>query len=229
MKLALAEIEKAHDWKADEDSFWLHPSEDSYFLLNRWKNELGFSTFLDHGCGLGRHAVQFAKAGFVVTAMDLTQDALDKAMLWAKEEDVTITPVLGSMMHLPFADNSFDCLLSYHVVSHTDTKGLQQAVSEIERVVRDGGEFYITICSQNAWYYSSDLPRLDENTIVKTEEGPEHNIPHFYANRDTINMLFANDELISVKQVEEDIMKWQPDKTPWFYHVHGRVHKPCGR
>jgi 2-polyprenyl-3-methyl-5-hydroxy-6-metoxy-1,4-benzoquinol methylase len=62
---------KAWDWTAAKEKVWLEPSEESYYLVNRWKTQ-GRKSILDLGCGLGRHSILFAKNGFDVSAMDLS-------------------------------------------------------------------------------------------------------------------------------------------------------------
>ena len=39
---------------------WLNPSEESFYIADRWKN-LGFKSLLDLGCGLGRHSIFLQK------------------------------------------------------------------------------------------------------------------------------------------------------------------------
>ena len=56
-----------------------------YYLAARWKG-LGYRTLLDFGCGLGRHAVYFAKQGFKVSAFDLSDKAVASTERWAAEE-----------------------------------------------------------------------------------------------------------------------------------------------
>ena len=48
---------------------------------------------LDVACGAGRHAVHLAKAGFCVTAVDFSSQALARAGELAVAEDVSILPI----------------------------------------------------------------------------------------------------------------------------------------
>lgn len=49
-------ISKPWEWEKETSSLWLEPSEESYYLANRWK-AAGFVDILDFGCGLGRHSI----------------------------------------------------------------------------------------------------------------------------------------------------------------------------
>lgn len=138
---------------------------------------------------------------------------------WAEKENLRITSVLGDMMNLPFEDNTFDCLLAYHVISHTDTKGIIKVISEIKRVLKAGGEFYITFCSKNAWSYKdAGFPKLDENTIVKIEDGAENNVPHFFVDAEDIKDLLKEFKLVTVRQVQDVVLAGH-DYVSWHYFV----------
>lgn len=213
-------ISKAWDWNKNSHEIWYTPSEDSYYLINRWR-EKGYKKFLDLGCGRGRHSIQFAKDGFEVSSIDLSDIAVDGLMEWAKKEDVKINVVTGDMMYLPFEDKTFDCLLAYHVISHTDSKGIISIISEIKRVLKDGGEFYITFCSKNAWSFKdAGYPKIDENSVVKIEDGSENNVPHFYVDEVSLKELLAGFGLITVRHVQDVVIEGN-DYDSWHYFVLG--------
>ena len=117
-------ISKAWEWNKDNNPIWLTPSEESYYISNRWKKS-DFRKILDFGCGLGRHSVYFAKEGFDVTAFDLSPEAIENLRKWSEREKLNIDIKTADMLELPYADNSFDGIFAYHVISHTDTSGIQ--------------------------------------------------------------------------------------------------------
>jgi 2-polyprenyl-3-methyl-5-hydroxy-6-metoxy-1,4-benzoquinol methylase len=43
--------------------------------VNRWKDK-NYKSFLDLGCGLGRHSLLFAQSGFKVSSFDLSEEAV---------------------------------------------------------------------------------------------------------------------------------------------------------
>lgn len=213
-------ISKPWDWDKNSFDLWLKPSEESHYILNRWK-EKGYRDFLDLGCGLGRHSIFFAKNGFYVTSCDLSIKALDNVKQWAIKEKLNIKTVKADMISLPFNDNSFDCLLAYHVISHTDSNGINKILSEIGRVLRPGGEFYITLCSKNSGSFKdAGYPKLDENTVIKIEDGPENNIPHFYVNEQLLKELLVGLKIINIRQIQEIISNGKEYKS-WHYFILG--------
>jgi SAM-dependent methyltransferase len=208
---------KEWNWAEVKDGFWNTPSEDVYYYLNRWQS-MNFKSFLDLGCGLGRHSLLFALNNFDTYSFDLSQYGIDILNKKAKELKLNINTVLGDINNLPYEENKFDCLLAYHVISHSYTEGIKGIVREIFRVLKSGGEFYLTLCSKNSPSFSDEKNlRIDENTIVKTEE-PEKDVPHFFTGLEGVRELLKDFDLIRIRQIE-DIFD---DSSSWHYFVHGR-------
>lgn len=193
---------KAWDWKMVNDSVWLSPCEDSHYLAARWR-EKGYRTVLDLGCGLGRHAVFFARQGFAVQALDLSPEGVKHLQEWTNREGLDVDASVGDMLDLPYADASMDCVFAYHVISHADTAGVRRIVGEIGRVMKPGGEFFLSMCSKDSLAFrEGGYPALDANTIVKTDEGPEKGVPHYYASLEDILELFGGFHIENVKHVD---------------------------
>lgn len=211
---------KAWAWDLNRSDRWHTPSEVSYYLVHRW-NALGFRRFLDLGCGIGRHSIQFAKEGFDTFAFDLSDEAIRFIRQRAVEKHLDIKATPGNMIHLPYEDNFFDCVLAYHVISHTDSAGIKLIVSEIERTLRPGGEFYVSLCSKNAWSFKeAGFPVIDENTVIKREDGPEDGIPHFFADEDLIGLLFSGFKVLNLKHIQ-DLMVQGERYVSWHFYIHG--------
>jgi len=208
---------KEWNWEKVDDNIWNTPSEDIYYYLNIWK-EKGFKHFLDLGCGLGRHSILFAENSFNTYSFDLSKAGLKILKEKSEEKNLDIDIKLGDINNLPYESNSFDCMLAYHVISHTDTKGIVNILNEIKRVLKKDGEFFITFCSKNSPSFAKKgYPKIDENTIVKTEE-PEKGIPHFYSDINTVKELLQNFKIIRIRHIE-DIFE---NSNSWHYFVHGK-------
>lgn len=194
---------KAWDWSKNEDNYWLVPSKEACYLAEAWKSKQ-FKKFLDLGCGLGRHSIYFAQKEFEVSSVDLSDYGVNHLKQWAEKEDLNIDMQVCDMLNLPFEDNTFDCIMAYNVIYHTDTEGFIKVVNEINRVLKSGGELFITLISKNTWSFQhvEQYKRVDENTILRDEHETELNVPHFYVNIDDVKKYFKDFEFVQVP-VEE--------------------------
>ena len=89
---------KGWDWSKVDDTFWMIPSEDIYFLLHRWKDK-SFEDILDLGCGKGRHSLLFAENDYKVTGFDLADNGLNVLSLEAKKKKLNIATVKGNVVN----------------------------------------------------------------------------------------------------------------------------------
>lgn len=199
---------KSWDWSKNEDNQWLIPSIESYYLAEAWK-EKGFKKFLDLGCGLGRHSIYFAKKGYEVNSVDLSDYAVSNLRNWAAKENLNIKAEICDMLKLPFEDNSFDCIVAYNVIYHTDTEGFLKVLKEIKRVLKSGGELFITLISKNTYSYQNadEYKRVDRNTILRNEDKTEMNVPHFYVDLEDIKEYFSEFDFVKkpIEQAEYSI------------------------
>jgi ubiquinone/menaquinone biosynthesis C-methylase UbiE len=120
------------------------------------EEELAYATtrdrdVLDVGCGQGIDVARYAAVGARVTGVDLTPRHVElaRAHLAAMELDATI--VQGDAEQLPFADGSFDRVSSNGVLHHTP--GFDQALREVHRVLRPGGEARIVVYNRSSLHY----------------------------------------------------------------------------
>ncbi len=213
------------DWKIVKEDFksvWKNPSMESFYLVNRWKS-LNFKDFLDLGCGLGRHSILFGKNNFNISCFDISSDAISRTKEWCNEKKINANYKVGDMLELDYPDNSFDCILCMNVLSHTDTEGIKRIIGNIRRVLRVGGECYLTLCSKDTWGYKTDWPNVDNNTKLMMVEGPEYKVPHFYADYNLIQELFSNFEIVNIHQKVDYFPK--EDKVNESYHYHLLIKK----
>ena len=97
---------------------------------------------LDVACGTGNAALVAARAGAVVTGVDLAHRLVDVARGRAEEEGLDIDFHVGDAQALPFGDGSFDVVLSvFGIIFAPDPR---HAFSEVVRVLRPGGRALIT-------------------------------------------------------------------------------------
>jgi ubiquinone/menaquinone biosynthesis C-methylase UbiE len=92
---------------------------------------------LDVGTGPGIIALQLAKLGHTVTAVDLSEEMLDKAEKNSREYSLDICFRKGDAEALPFPDNSFDAVVNRFVLWTVPSP--EKALTEWGRVLKKGG------------------------------------------------------------------------------------------
>jgi AraC-like DNA-binding protein/2-polyprenyl-3-methyl-5-hydroxy-6-metoxy-1,4-benzoquinol methylase len=215
---------KGHNWAAIDPSPHLKPLDNCIYLANKWR-ESGYVDILDLGTGLGRHAVYFSKQGFNVTAVDISDYAVQYLKTWAEKENLTINAEVGDMQSLNYPNQSFDCIFAYHVISHTDSIGLKKTIAEIERVLKPKGEVYLSFCSKESTeFIENRANKLDKNTLISQDE-LEKGIPHFFADLHDIKELLANFKIELIKHTEYFYSDFNPDnhRREKFYYVNATL------
>jgi SAM-dependent methyltransferase len=94
-------------------------------------------TVLDLGCGEGQISRRLAAAGSSVVGIDLTASQVEEAV----RRGGGPAYLRSSVTSLPFADGSFDVVLTCLVLEHVDD--LDGAMAEMARVVRPGGRVLV--------------------------------------------------------------------------------------
>ena len=92
---------------------------------------------LDVACGTGVAAIPAARVGAKVTALDLTPELLERARFNATLAGVEIQWHEGDVEKLPFADSTFDAVISQF--GHIFAPRPAMALAEMLRVLRPGG------------------------------------------------------------------------------------------
>ncbi|MHB9032578.1 MAG: class I SAM-dependent methyltransferase [Anaerolineae bacterium] len=92
---------------------------------------------LDVGCGEGYNTRQVAGQGAHMTALDVSAQFIASAARSERERALGITYLLASATRLPFADASYDFVMS--TMCLMDLADYEGALAEITRVLKPGG------------------------------------------------------------------------------------------
>ena len=110
--------------------------------LSEWLGNETQSTLLDIGCGAGHTSFVAATHVAQVTAYDLSEKMLQVVREAAQARGLSnLTTVKGPAEALPFAEASFEVVVSRYSAHHWHDVGL--ALREIKRVLKPGGKFIL--------------------------------------------------------------------------------------
>ncbi|GBD87631.1 ubiquinone biosynthesis O-methyltransferase [bacterium BMS3Abin03] len=98
------------------------------------------NSILDVGCGRAWVADYFLQKGVKVHSLDISITNPAKAVkLYPSEHH---SGIVADSFRLPFADNSFDCVIASEIIEHVINPA--EFIKELFRVVKKGGELIIT-------------------------------------------------------------------------------------
>jgi 2-polyprenyl-3-methyl-5-hydroxy-6-metoxy-1,4-benzoquinol methylase len=89
-------------------------------------------SILDIGCGNGEISEYMRRGANSVFSVDIEDQRVNK-----KDENFTLV----QSEHLPYSDNSFDLVLSNHIIEHV--KDYKLHIDEIDRVLKQSGVVYM--------------------------------------------------------------------------------------
>jgi SAM-dependent methyltransferase len=122
-------------------------------LLMRFRSEVGTKGLVyDLGCGPGQTTRFLKDAGLSVRGLDLSP----KLVFEAKMRHRDIEFVVGDMLALPIRDASLAGIVSFYGIVHFSPDELRTALSEMNRVLVDGGRLLI------AFHAGTRLLHVDE-------------------------------------------------------------------
>ena len=178
----------AHAPIYDENEFTKNTVREVDFLLEELELQPGAS-ILDVGCGTGRHSVELARRGYVVTGLDLSAEMLAKAAEAAKAAGVKVEWVHADAARFSFPDQ-FDaamclCEGAFGLLGEGDDPIAQPSaiLSNICRSLKPRAKALFTVLNGAAMirkYKNEDVAegRFDPLTMVESYEyAPREGLP----------------------------------------------------
>ena len=106
---------------------------------------------LDVACGEGYGSALLSRSAREVTGVDISAEAVAHARTqYAERGNVRFEA--ASAAELPFADASFDAVVSFETIEHIDAPLQERMLAELRRVLKPGG--FLVISSPNKAIYS---------------------------------------------------------------------------
>lgn len=193
--------DKETGWEAywGEESnigYWLEPHKAVINLASRL-DRTKVRDVLDLGCGAGRHAIYLAVAGYNVTVVDSSAEALKILGKQIVEKQVRIKVIDGDYREDIFPDDSFDFVLSYNVLYHGYRETFKGAIRLIHGWLRTGGRLFFTCPTRKDERYGSG-EMMAPHTYRPTNSIHPGDI-HYFADEEDISDFLIEFHDISVK------------------------------
>lgn len=189
---------KNHPWEniyARDGHIFTEPFSAFSSVVQKF-NQYQCRNILDLGCGNGRHVVALMNLNFGVVGLDISPTGLSLTQEWLEDEELPANLICGDMRHsLPFKDNCFDGLISTQVIHHSLLEEISHTISEIWRVMTDGGIAFVTLAGKK----HDNLPygEIEPGTFVPLE-GSEKGLPHHIF---TEKELFREFEIFQIQDI----------------------------
>lgn len=125
-------------------------------LARRWQK----GKLLNLGCAHGPDFFPF-KDGFELCGVDFSPEMLKFARRYAQKYSFDVELTLGNVCRLPYPDDTFDWAISVATYHHIKEKTERQsAFNELKRVLKPGGEAFITVWNRwqrRFWFKPKEL------------------------------------------------------------------------
>ena len=135
-------------------------------ILLRYVDSDRSLSVLDLGCGPGLFSILLAQKGHQVTALDCTENMLERARKNAQNAGVDIRFVHADAQHLPFADENFDLIVTRNLTWNLEHP--KRAYREWLRVLKIGGS--LVNIDGNHYLYLFDKQYAREHAQRKKDE-----------------------------------------------------------
>jgi len=183
----------------------VYPNENIIRFVKTYFPDKAHSRILDSGCGAGRHVVFLAKEGYQTTGIDFSKEAIESARDALNQDLLQATLVQGSILELPFAENSFDGLICYGVLYYFNATDVKKAVGEIYRTLKVGGKAFIVVrnCRDRRYGKGSEI---EKNTFIMDSDFSNEQgfLIHFFEKEELME-LFSKFSKLTIGTIQESI------------------------
>lgn len=181
-----------HDW-------WKRPAPEVMDFIKS-QSPTKRPKVLDLGCGLGRHAIAFAKEGFSVTATDASKTAIAHLRQWARTLELSVEAKISDTLDNTLPGNSFDIVLSYNVIYHGYREQFILAIEHVRELLKSGGLFFFTCPTRQDGKYG-----FGKQVAPHTFRCSKSIIPgdlHYFADERDLDDFLTSFQLLSRKKDE---------------------------
>jgi len=126
-----------------------HHQAERIAQIERHAGSLAGVRLLDLGAGMGGFAVAAALHGAQVTVSEYNLAYCRITQLRADRYGLSVPILNGAGEHLPFMTAQYDVVVCWDVIEHVQDPAA--VLAEIGRVLRPGGQLFLTVINRRAW------------------------------------------------------------------------------
>tara|TARA_Y100000310_G_scaffold345197_1_gene462585 strand:+ start:2090 stop:2929 length:840 start_codon:yes stop_codon:yes gene_type:complete len=133
----------------EQRKYFVEPHIPNFCNFKKWKEK----KVLEIGCGLGTDAINFARAGAILTVVELSKKSLDLAKKRFKLYNLSAKFFLGNAEELSkfVPVESYDLIYSSGVIHHSPNP--EKIVNEIEKYCDKNTEIRILLYNKYGWKF----------------------------------------------------------------------------
>ena len=190
------------------------PADNEYLGITKFSStiarlrEYKASKVLDVGCGYGNWAIALAKAGFDMTAVDISSEAIRIVDARAKQEGVNVTTIICPAQNIRLPKASYDAAICNSVLDHMSFTDTKRTVNNIKNMLKPSGIAYISF---------DGFEQADPSSYAVLEDGTR-----LYRKGRYSGMLwryFTNNEIIDLcrdTKIVDFFVKSHGKRSVWF-------------
>ena len=201
-----SDLEKMYDATASIYGVEYRSPAGYYFMWRKIKTVLDLGGFgkganlLEVGCANGPYTFEFARLGFKMTGLDLSERNIEEANKRAKINTVhDIKFIVGDAENLSFQNNTFEGIISLSTLRYVPSP--QKAINEMYRAVQKGKNIVIDFPNKRSPWFNCLKPWL---------MGKKHIHDHQYTTNE-INQMLQN---AGFREIEAKRILYTPKATP---------------
>lgn len=168
------------------------PSRTVEYATVLFKNA-GVTELLVPGSGYGRNAEEFARAGFIVTGIEISATAVTLA----QQNSKGIRYHLGSVLDMPFDDSMYDGIYCFNVLHLFRNNNREVFLQRCEEQLKDDGVMFFVVFSDRETSFGKG--RMVEEHTFESKPGRE---VHYYSREDLVSE-FRDLEVLETGMIEE--------------------------
>lgn len=201
-------VTKAEDPQADTLRFLK-------YLKKEQKYKVEGRNILDLGCGTGRNANYLAEEGNSVIGIEISKTALSLAKERANDIGVKVDYRLGDIGEpYDIPDESIDLVLDVTSSNALDEKGRAVYLSEVMRILKSGGYFFVRALCKDG--------NKNVKNLLRDSPGSEYDT-YYMKDLDLYERVFSREDFI--KMYGEYFKILSLEKKTSYPTVDGRIYK----